>query len=189
MPPAVSSQQTLIDYLLSDARILAWVGWGGLIIGVVSLVVTIFGFAIAVIQIRRVKLASEAARDATVCMAAQVRSKEQSAKIVFALGQVNNATTHITGDNAGAAVAHLLTSCNAVIEARALSFDEKDQATYDECIYANRKIIENLPIKAGVSIDEKKQKFYVQSLRKIASNLDEMSVRLRYEFVTHGEVR
>ena len=103
------------DHLILDARVLGLVGWAGLLLGAISLVVTVAGFVIALRQIRKVQAASEASRDAADAMMRALQRQDMTASLNEAKSHLKLAKV-LMGSNLGAVGAYIDTSCNALTQ-------------------------------------------------------------------------
>jgi hypothetical protein len=104
----------LIAYLTTDPQILGILTW---LFGVI----TLLGFWIAIWQIRKVKRAAEASRDAALGVAQRVRSRELLAKLGDAHTHLEAARNHIARGDRQIAILCLELSNGFVIEAQEMT--------------------------------------------------------------------
>jgi hypothetical protein len=104
----------LITYLTTDPKALGILGW-------VSSAITLLGFAIAIWQIRKVKRAADAARDAALGMVQRVRSRELFAKLGDADTHLEAARNQVARGERETAMLFLELACRSIIEAQEIS--------------------------------------------------------------------
>lgn len=104
----------LITYLTTDPKALGILGW-------VSSAITLLGFAIAIWQIRKVKRAADAARDAALGMVQRVRSRELFAKLGDTHTHLEAARSQVARGERETAMLFLELACRSIIEAQELS--------------------------------------------------------------------
>jgi hypothetical protein len=110
----ISYLTALITYLTTDPQALGSLAW-------VSSVITLLGFAIAIWQIRKVKIAADAARDAAREMAHRVRSRELLAKLGDAHTHLEAARNQVARGERETAMLFLELACRSIIEAQEIS--------------------------------------------------------------------
>jgi hypothetical protein len=104
----------LITYLTTDPKALGILGW-------VSSAITLLGFAIAIWQIRKLKRAADAARDAALGMVQRVRSRELFAKLGDAHTHLEAARNQVARGERETAMLFLELACRSIIEAQEIS--------------------------------------------------------------------
>src|SRR5216684_2848574 len=104
----------LITYLTTDPKLLGILAWA-------SSAITLLGFVVAIWQIRKVKRAADAARDAALGMAQRVRSRELLAKLGDAQAYLEAARNHVARGDREITILCLELSNGFVIEAQEMS--------------------------------------------------------------------
>jgi hypothetical protein len=104
----------LITYLTTDPKALGVLAW-------ISSVITVLGFVIAIWQIRKVKRAADAARDAALGLANRVRSRELLALLSGAHNHLETARNRAPSGSRDIVALCLELSIRSIIDAREIS--------------------------------------------------------------------
>jgi hypothetical protein len=166
----------LLSYLLTNPEVLALVGWVGTIVGIVSLIVTIAGFWVALIQLRRVKKSAEAAGEAVAALRKTVHLRELNGKLTHALAQLRSAALQLSRDNRDAAMAYLDAASTSLIDARELSRDEGESEKITDGIVQVQRGVERIQ-RGGSSFSPAK---LAVELRRLVGSIDQVAARVRY---------
>jgi hypothetical protein len=110
----ITSLTALINYLTTDLRVLGILAWA-------SIVITLLGFWAAIWQIKKVKRAADAARDASLGMVQRVHSRELLAKLGDAHRHLVAALNRTASDEREFAIFCLVLSSGCMIEAQEMS--------------------------------------------------------------------
>lgn len=103
------------EFLTTDPQTLGVVGWLGIILGLVSLAVTVAGFLIALKQIRKIKQAADAAQEAVDAVRTKVIMQDMTTGLTEARASLKLARV-LMNTNLGAAGAYIDTSCNSLTQ-------------------------------------------------------------------------
>lgn len=117
--PADITSQGWFAFLTTDVESVGIVGWVGTVTGIVSLVVTIAGFVLALRQLQKVQDAAVAAQEAVTTMKRVVTRQEISANLSEARSHLKLAKALMI-NNLGAAGAYIDTSCSFLTQAHHL---------------------------------------------------------------------
>ena len=132
----------MFRYATSDAQVIGVLTWVGLI-------VTVAGFWVAILQIRKVRKASDAANEAVLRLAKIVRSQEQSVRITNALAHITSAQTMMSQKNPEAAIAYLSVGWNALLSAMELSEHAMDRGEIERYIVSTRRLLDDMTAPGG----------------------------------------
>lgn len=124
-------------YLISDPKVVGVVGW-------LSLLATLVGFGIAIVQLRKVKTAFDAAVAAAHEAQATIRSHEQSSKISAAMEFINSADAQIQRSNSEAAGAYLSIAWSVLIEAKELTVVSRDRDELGDHIRQVKRLVDDI---------------------------------------------
>lgn len=127
----------MLSYLLTDAKVMGILAWVGLL-------TTFVGFAVALVQLAKIKSASRAAAAAIAGLSRRVRLQEQSVKVSEALGHMMDAQKMMRGNNASAASAHLSVGWTMLLTARELCESESDREKIGHYIFVVKRLLDDI---------------------------------------------
>lgn len=151
---------------------------------------TIVGFLIAFEQLRRVQSATAAASTAVRQMTGVIRAQEQNTKINTALDHLKSADGHLRRANSEAALAYLLVSWQALLEARELTSEDGERNRIAGYVVVVRRIYNDLrspvqsPKYASRAAAER-----LAELDRVLDGLGDLAARVQIRLSKIGAVR
>ena len=172
----------LLQYLTTDPEILGVLAWVGLL-------TTFVGFVIAILQLRKIQSATQAARSAVSQMTIVVRSHEQSAKLHIALDNLKLADDQLRKGNGDAAAAYLSAGWQALLDTRELTDGESGREMLDDYVVVVRRMYDDVrsPIASPLSAIQRTTEQIIE-LSKVLNNLGAMASKVRVSLSGIGVV-
>lgn len=165
------------QYLATDQTVLGVVGW-------VSLVVTVGGFAVAIDQIRRTKTAAQAANNAAQAMSKAVFGRERLLDLSTVVAHLNSAKDRITQGRYEAALVFIDFAISECTRVHAL-MNEADKRKFYKLMSRLRKLGGDLHGQ-GDNVDASTSLDLALDARGIVEALNETAAGLRYSYNLEG---
>jgi hypothetical protein len=171
----------VINHLTTDPRVLGILAWA-------SIAITLLGFGIAICQIRKVKRAADAARDAALGMVQRVHSRELLAKLGDAHTHLVAAQNRTASGEREFATFCLVLSSGFMIEAREMSRTlGQSSRQYQPLIIILRDSTQQLTMMTDPLPDQPDFMRLRLQMRKAEDLLQQYRAQARYTYESGGE--